>query len=105
MENYNYDTYSTKQLFTIAKIRNLAPNTTFFASELGLNGAEIQSLYSHGFIAPTDKEIDAFIHIYGDYYKKIEIKEWKVREIHGARAMKLRNSLTQLKEVYNLFMD
>ena len=105
MERFNWNTYSTQQLFAIAKLRNLAPNTTFFASELGLNSGEINSLKAHGYIAPTGRKIEGFIHTYGDNYKKVEIKEWKVNEINGWRADKLVDSLSQLAEIYNMFIE
>lgn len=68
-------------------IKNGNADKPFYASDLGLNGAQIQCLrfgYSDGFrfIAPTGNTKEIFIYTgYDNNYKKVSVKEWKV-DIH-----------------------
>lgn len=68
-------------------IKNGNADKPFYASDLGLNGAQIQCLcfgYNDGFrfIVPTGNTKEIFIYTgYGNNYKKVSVKEWKV-DIH-----------------------
>ena len=68
-------------------IKNGNADKPFYASDLGLNGAQIQCLsfgYSDGFrfLVPTGNTKEIFIYTgYDNNYKKVSVKEWKV-DIH-----------------------
>ena len=68
-------------------IKNGNADKPFYASDLGLNGAQIQCLCfgdSDGFqfIVPTGNTKEVFIDLgYNNNYKKVSVKEWKV-DIH-----------------------
>lgn len=86
-------------------IKNGNADKPFYASDLGLNGAQIQCLrfgYSDDFqfIVPTGNTKEIFIYTgYGDNYKKVSAKEWKVNIHHWAYAVD--DFYRQLSEIIN----
>ena len=71
-------------------IKNGNADKPFYASDLGLNGAQIQCLrfgYSDDFqfIVPTGNTKEVFIDLgYNNNYKKVPVKEWRVDIHHWA---------------------
>ena len=71
-------------------IKNGNADKPFYASELGLNGAQIQCLRfgdsdDFQFIVPTGNTKEVFIDLgYNNNYKKISVKEWRVDIHHWA---------------------
>ena len=74
-------------------IKNGNADKPFYASDLGLNGAQIQCLRfgdsdDFQFIVPTGNTKEIFIYTgYDDNYKKVSAKEWKVNIHHWAYAV------------------
>lgn len=54
---------------------------TFWASDFGFCGGDINGL-TGDFIEPTGKEREEFINIGGDMFKKVMVKEWRVRKFN-----------------------
>lgn len=71
-------------------IKNGNADKPFYASDLGLNGAQIQCLRfgdsdDFQFIVPTGNTKEVFIDTgYNNNYKKVSAKEWKVNIHHWA---------------------
>ena len=71
-------------------IKNGNADKPFYASDLGLNGAQIQCLRfgdsdDFQFIVPTGNTKEIFIDTgYNNNYKKVSAKEWKVNIHHWA---------------------
>ena len=71
-------------------IKNGNADKPFYASDLGLNGAQIQCLRfgdsdDFQFIVPTGNTKEVFIDTgYNNNYKKVSVKEWKVNIHHWA---------------------
>ena len=71
-------------------IKNGNADKPFYASDLGLNGAQIQCLRfgdsdDFQFIVPTGNIKEIFIDTgYNNNYKKVSVKEWKVNIHHWA---------------------
>lgn len=71
-------------------IKNGNADKPFYASDLGLNGAQIQCLRfgdsdDFQFIVPTGNTKEVFIDLgYNNNYKKVYAKEWKVNIHHWA---------------------
>lgn len=63
------------------KIANKDLTKPFYASDLGLNGGEINSLYCAGCITPTGKRKEVFFPIdrYSELYRKDEVLEWRFK--------------------------
>ena len=86
-------------------IKNGNADKPFYASDLGLNGAQIQCLRfgdsdDFQFIIPTGNTKEIFIYTgYGDNYKKVSAKEWKVNIHHWAYAVD--DFYRQLSEIIN----
>ena len=86
-------------------IKNGNADKPFYASDLGLNGAQIQCLRfgdsdDFQFIVPTGNTKEIFIYTgYGDNYKKVSVKEWKVNIHHWAYAVD--DFYRQLSEIIN----
>ena len=86
-------------------IKNGNADKPFYASDLGLNGAQIQCLRfgdsdDFQFIVPTGNTKEIFIYTgYGDNYKKVSAKEWKVNIHHWAYAVD--DFYRQLSEIIN----
>ena len=86
-------------------IKNGNTDKPFYASDLGLNGAQIQCLRfgdsdDFQFIVPTGNTKEIFIYTgYGDNYKKVSAKEWKVNIHHWAYAVD--DFYRQLSEIIN----
>ena len=86
-------------------IKNGNADKPFYASDLGLNGAQIQCLRfgdsdDFQFIVPTGNTKEVFIYTgYGDNYKKVSAKEWKVNIHHWAYAVD--DFYRQLSEIIN----
>ena len=74
-------------------IKNGNADKPFYASDLGLNGAQIQCLRfgdsdDFQFIVPTGNTKEVFIDTgYNNNYKKVSAKEWKVDIHHWAYAV------------------
>lgn len=74
-------------------IKNGNADKPFYASDLGLNGAQIQCLRfgdsdDFQFIVPTGNTKEVFIDTgYNNNYKKVSAKEWKVNIHHWAYAV------------------
>ena len=74
-------------------IKNGNADKPFYASDLGLNGAQIQCLRfgdsdDFQFIVPTGNTKEIFIYTgYVDNYKNFSAKEWKVNIHHWAYAV------------------
>ena len=86
-------------------IKNGNTDKPFYASDLGLNGAQIQCLRfgdsdDFQFIVPTGNTKEIFIYTgHGDNYKKVSAKEWKVNIHHWAYAVD--DFYRQLSEIIN----
>ena len=86
-------------------IKNGNADKPFYASDLGLNGAQIQCLRfgdsdDFQFIVPTGNTKEIFIYTgYDDNYKKVSAKEWKVNIHHWAYAVD--DFYRQLSEIIN----
>lgn len=86
-------------------IKNGDADKPFYASDLGLNGAQIHCLRfgdsdDFQFIVPTGNTKEIFIYTgYGDNYKKVSAKEWKVNIHHWAYAVD--DFYRQLSEIIN----
>ncbi len=74
--NYTINFYKV-----MLKITNQNLNKPFYASDLGLNGGEINSLNCAGCITPTGKRKEIFYPIdsYGELYRKDEVLEWRFK--------------------------
>lgn len=82
-------TNTIKGLTTILNyIKDGNADKPFYASDLGLNGAQIQCLHfgdsdDFQFIAPTGNTKEIFIYTgYANNYKQVTVKEWKVATHH-----------------------
>ena len=86
-------------------IKNGNADKPFYASDLGLNGAQIQCLRfgdsdDFQFIVPTGNTKEVFIDTgYNNNYKKVSAKEWKVNIHHWAYAVD--DFYRQLSEIIN----
>lgn len=58
----------------------ISGRTTFYASDFGLNGGEINGLVVNGLIRPTGQTKNVMIPIDWNIYKKVSAKEWVVEE-------------------------
>ena len=70
--------YNLNQLKNYATILK-SGKETFWASDFGFCGGDINGL-TRDFIDPTGKEREEFINIGGDIFKKVMVKEWRVRK-------------------------
>ena len=70
-------------MFTINQLKNYATvlksgKETFWASDFGFRGGDINGLTAD-FIEPTGREKEEFVNIGGDKFKKVTVREWRVR--------------------------
>ena len=97
-------------------IKNGNADKPFYASDLGLNGAQIQCLRfgdsdDFQFIVPTGNTKEIFIYTgYGDNYKKVSAKEWKINIHHWAYAVddfyrQLSENINKRKEETQAMLD
>ena len=97
-------------------IKNGNADKPFYASDLGLNGAQIQCLRfgdsdDFQFIVPTGNTKEIFIYTgYCDNYKKVSAKEWKVNIHHWAHAVddfyrQLSENINKRKEETQAMLD
>jgi hypothetical protein len=70
--------YNLNQLKNYAIILK-SGKETFWASDFGFRGGDIHGL-TRDFIDPTGKEKKAFVDVGGNMFKKVTIKEWRVRK-------------------------
>ena len=79
--------YNLNQLKNYATILK-SGKETFWASDFGFRGGDIHGL-TRDFIEPTGKEREEFINISGDMFKKVMVKEWRVRKFNDKEHLNL----------------
>lgn len=79
--------------------------TTFWAADLGLSGGAINALANYRFIAETGVTKEAFIEINPwsteKLYKKVTVKEWRVRNLDEWTATRLIEDINALADLVN----
>ena len=70
-------------MYTINQLRNYATilksgKETFWASDFGFSGGDINGL-SYDFIEPTGNTREELVAVGGELFKKVQIKEWRLR--------------------------
>lgn len=85
-------------------------NSPFYASDLDLNGGQINALACYGFIKPTGKTKAYYLDLDEDYARRVTVKEWKVNikrmndfftSTLPAQVEQLENLLTITREALN----
>lgn len=79
--------------------------TTFWAADLDLSGGAINALANYRFIAETGVTKEAFIEINPwsaeSLYKKIIVKQWRVRNLDEWTAERLVEDINALADLVN----
>ena len=81
-------------MYNISQLKNYAiilksGKETFWASDFGFKGGDINGL-CRDFISPTGKTKEVLVPIgNGDLYKKVEVKEWRVRRFDDTKRQEL----------------
>lgn len=79
--------------------------TTFWAADLGLSGGAVNALANYRFITETGVTKEAFIEIYSwrtePLYKKVTVKEWRVRNLDEWTATRLVEDINALADLVN----
>lgn len=102
---------SIATMSAVIRISALEEGTRFYASDLGLNGGTIQSLYYYDYIDKTGNTKSYFIELGDDYYKKVEVYEWEVCFKKGSAYMResrqreVKKYVKEIKEAYKIIQE
>ena len=79
-------------------------DSPFYASDLDLNGGQINALACYGFIKPTGKTKAYYLDLDEDYARRVTVKEWKVniRQMNGFFTSTLPAQIEQLEKLLNV---
>ena len=79
-------------------------DSPFYASDLDLNGGQINALAGYGFIKPTGKTKAYYLDLDDDYARRVTVKEWKVnvKQMNGFFTHTLPAQIEQLQKLLNV---
>ena len=79
-------------------------NAPFYASDLDLNGGQINALAGAGFITPTGKTKAYYLDLDEDYARRVTVKQWKVniRYMNNFFTEALPAQIEQLEKLLNI---
>jgi hypothetical protein len=93
-----------KTIANYMRIKESGKNT-FYASDFGFTGGEVNALSQCGLIAPTGKTKVVWYEVNDDTMKRGTAKEWRlVGNINGWDITKLTGILCEIRDNYSLIM-
>ena len=75
-----YTHFTLNAIEALTKIMTHPMAKPFYASDYSLTSGEINSLKDNGLIMPTGNTRDGFVELYDGLYKKVQVKEWIIRD-------------------------